>query len=208
METAGGLESDKKDILDRIETLKTQIKDFEKELGIGNEDIMMLAPLDHDDFMGRLREPVHVRTGTNNSVVSSKSQAPTEPVKNSITPVAMEDRVRVLKEQVQQVQEMSQLLSKLKSGLSETQAKPKQPDVEHPPAVQKPVQDKMEPAQNFSKDDVPSLTLLIKRLNDLIKTNSIISGELREIIDDTKNLNKSARISDLVKKLAAIGING
>ena len=204
METAGNFETDKKDLLGRIETLKTQLKDYEKELGINSENFMSLAPLDNEDFMGRISKPVHLAATGSEALESLRKQAQTGAAGDGAAPAAMEDRVRSLREQVQQVQEMSQLLSKLKSGLSGIQVKPQQQgEVRVTPPIRQ-----QEQAQSFSREDVPSLNLLIKRLNDLIKTNSAISSELREIIDETKNVSKSARISDLVKKLAAIGING
>ncbi len=61
---------------------------------------------------------------------------------------------------------------------------------------------------NYGPQDIPSLALLIKKIGDLIETNEKIAYYLEDIIETTKNMNYSTRLSSLINKLANVALNG
>lgn len=61
---------------------------------------------------------------------------------------------------------------------------------------------------SYGPQDIPSLALLIKRIGDLIETNTKIANDLSDILVTTKSLNYSSKMSSLLNKLANVAING
>ncbi len=60
----------------------------------------------------------------------------------------------------------------------------------------------------LSKEDLPLVTTLIGKLDNLIKSNQEVSTWLRELINENRNVTIANRIADLIKKLAQAGLNG
>ena len=128
----------------------------------------------------------------------------------------LQSRTLELKQKSEQIAQISSLVSRLRSDML-SQPKSSQQSFSETPhqalentVQQQKVQQVSRPQQTFqySAVDLPALATMVQKLNELVKANEAISEELREIIDDNKNVNNATRISDLVRKLAVAGLNG
>ncbi len=271
MDDDAKLEAEKEDLLSKIDTLKSQIKNFEKELGISTEDLKTnwsendykvldrmkesekqlsvienlvksetpeqnkltiqtkKQPVAHSDIIEMMPElmaqtpkpPVQDKKIENAPVKSNivqetkpTEQKPTEDVDTLSND--LQNRTLELKQKSDQIAQISSLVSRLRSDMLSAQ-KPAQQMVQESP--HKNLEDNTQPQKvtqafrpqqimQYSAADLPALATMVQKLNELVKANESISEELREIINDNKNVNTATRISDLVRKLAVAGLNG
>ncbi len=228
------------DLLGKIDTLKTQIKTFEKELGINSEDFRMQWTESDSKVLERMRESEDQLNVIEN-IVKNKAPEITPPDQWKPTSIVeqppeltgptkvpaqeeLQDKTAELKKKSDQIAEITSLVSRLRTEMLSEKPKIIQNQIapQKPPQAQ-PAAQKMQPAQQqnvakeapkpvqpvrYSAGDLPSLNLLVQKLSDLVKENSAIADELREMIDETKNVNKASRISELIRKLAVAGLNG
>ena len=60
----------------------------------------------------------------------------------------------------------------------------------------------------LKSSDLSHLPTLVKNLNELIRTNTDISIQLRRVIDETRRTNNTSKMSELIRKLAYLTSNG
>ena len=125
----------------------------------------------------------------------------------------LEKRAAEIKQKSEQIAQISSLVDKLRTDMKSqivTAARPLQKEVTKennatPVSVQAP---QPQPIPAYSAKDLPALATLISKVNELVKTNASISEELKEIINETRNVKTAGRISDLIRRLAEAGLNG
>lgn len=226
------LEEEKTDLLGKIDNLKKQIKAFENELGINTEDLVNRPSVNDSKVLQKMRESEGqlkvienlVRNETafpKPQVLESGNAIVEQPpeIKGQAPVLSMEDvqrRALELKQKSRQISEISSMVSQLRKDVVLEKPSLKQQattEAASAPQAQKSITTKLEtqklPVQPvYSAKDVPSLDAMLQKLNTLVKENAELSEELREMINETKNVNKANKVSDLVRKLALVGLNG
>jgi polyhydroxyalkanoate synthesis regulator phasin len=214
------VEEETTDLLDKIDSLKKQIKTFENELGINTEDLRIKWTENDSKVLEKMRES-EGQLNVFADLVKNKVKEvnlPEETHQNNIenvpkqvtlgtqtTSEELQAKASELRKKSEQIAEITSMVSRLRKEMlsnPQAQAQPSQAQV---PTVQQ-----IKPTQpvHYSTEDIPSLNSMVQRLNELVKENASISTELREMIDETKNVSKANRISELIKKLALAGLNG
>lgn len=208
------------DLLDKIDALKKQIKTFENELGIDTWDLKAKWSEGDSKVFEKMRESEsqlgvleNMVKSTPPDVVLPEQKEPETPQQPSVqeTPQisGLQDKAAELRLKSEQVAQITALVSRLRNDMIAE----KQRSVQAAPPAQKlqPVQPVQPPkpvqAVRYSAEDIPSLNTLVQKLADLVKENAAISEELREMIDETRNVNKASRISELIRKLAVAGLS-
>lgn len=218
-------ESERQDLLDRIDILKKQIKTFESELGINMEDLKRPRSEEESHVLHKMLES-EKQLGVIENLMKKEATPPPTPhpeVKAPIQqgeekllesphlkmlpheekPALPEDTLSNLHEKSKQIEQISSMVSRLRDNMQAVKQKP----VQEEQPVQKPVEQKVQRGTDISKEDLPLVSNLIEKLDALIRSNEEVSERLRELISENRNVNTANRISDLVKKLAQAGLN-
>lgn len=229
MENETNPDNEREDLLVKIEDLKKQIKGFEKELGIETVELKAKWTESDSQVLEKMRESENQLNAIANMVKKGDTQIVEQVPELSAPPgskipstsdsskpedsaVAEElrNKTEELRRKSQQIAEISSLVSSLRKNMVPSGQDAKQVIIDTVSVSQKqtlPNQKPVEPPR-YSAQDLPSLNLLVQKLSELVNANSAISDELREMINETRNVNKASRVSDLVKKLAMAGLNG
>jgi hypothetical protein len=228
-------ESEREDLLDKIDLLKKQIKTFENELGINVDELkrprsaeeshVLHKMLESEEQLGVMEKlikkeavpppikPLEIRQPEAKPVAAKPSEEKLlegphmKLIPTEEKPQVPEALSSDLKEKSKQIAEISAMVSQLRENMQAL--KQKQPEEKpYEKAEIAPAKPVVTRGTDISKEDLPLISNLIEKLDSLIRSNQEISERLRELISDNKNVSAANRISYLIKKLAQAGLNG
>ncbi|MCL4399632.1 hypothetical protein M1293_03980 [Candidatus Parvarchaeota archaeon] len=232
MEEAKSYEDERNAFLSQVEELKKKIVNIETNLGIDIEELKKIPQYSPPKSQTKQQatekqEPakqtvsfqevpkidIHIPSGS--EIVERHDDLPAEkmneeikapPPLKTISTKDLNEQINELRDKAKQVEEISQIVESIRAGRREASKRAQEPA--HVKSVQKEqvpaTKDETAKKQTttFQPRDLNYLPVLIKNLNELIRTNTDISIQLRRVIDETRRNNNSSKMSELIRKLA------
>ncbi len=168
MDDDNRLEAEKKDLLEKIETLKSQIKNFEEELGISNEDLKANWPESDYRVLDRMKE-------------SEKQLSVIESLVKSETPE--QNQLKEINKQLGASSELTEMMPELTAQMPKAMVEAKK--IENVTLKNNSVQEtkstEQKPTENVDtlSKDLQSRTLELKQKSEQIAQISSLVSRLR-----------------------------